>query len=106
MICMPPRYGRAPPEEAHILPTVGPFRETYARSGATISNQILGHEGELPPEIGEGASRGRTRRAGRFKFVSSESLLCHGLGFKGSHCAHGAQTQTPSRDYTGRISKI
>ena len=76
---------------------LGPFRETYARSGATISNQILRHEGELPPEIG-----GIERRAGGrgeavdSKLVSSESLLCHGLGFEDLHGAHGAQTQTPS----------
>jgi hypothetical protein len=40
------------------------------------------------------------------KFVSNESLLCHFLGFKGLHGALGAQTQTPSLDYTGWISKI
>jgi hypothetical protein len=31
------------------------------------------------------------------KCVSSESLLCHRLGFEDLHGAHGAQTQTPSR---------
>ena len=42
------------------------------------------------------------------KFVSSESLLCHGLGFEGLHDAHGAQMQTPSRsrDCPGRRRSI
>lgn len=45
-----------------------PYREADARSGATISNQILKHEGELPPEIGGIERRaGRRGDAGRFK---------------------------------------
>jgi hypothetical protein len=47
---------------------LAPFRETYARSGATISNQIPRHEGELPPEIGGIERRAGGRGdAGRFK---------------------------------------
>jgi len=45
-----------------------PFRETCARSGATINNQILGARGRTAAwDWRDRASRGRTRRSGRFK---------------------------------------
>ena len=63
---------------------LGPFRETYARSGATISNQILRHQGELPSEIGEIERRAGGRgeagqnsfRANRFCVTASASKTC------------------------------
>ena len=63
---------------------LGPFRETSARSGATISNQILRHQGELPSEIGEIERRAGGRgeagqnsfRADRFCVTASASKTC------------------------------
>lgn len=55
----------------------GPFRETHARSGATSSNQIPRHEGELPPEIGgiERRAGGRDD-AGRIKIRFERNRFC------------------------------
>jgi hypothetical protein len=102
---------------------LGQFRETYARSGATISNQILRHEGEPPPEIGGIEYRAGGRgEAGRFKirFERIASLSRPRLG-RLAWCALRPDAKaiavarlswTPKKQqpgeigYTGRISKI
>ena len=77
---------------------LGPFRETYARSGATISNQILRHEGELPPEIGGIERRAGGRGdAGRFKMRFERIASVSRPRLRRLAWSHGAQTQTPSR---------
>lgn len=58
---------------------LGPFPETYARFGVTISNQILRNEGELSLEIGgiersrRSASLKNSLRANRFFVTASAS---------------------------------